>query len=116
MHAEIPRIHHGVNPDQHRPPRRTSHLGTDLRRIAPNLRRLGVAIEFPRSGAARRIEISKKEQMAVTVVTGVTDGDVGSDDGDTRNGEVTPGDGTVTGLEGRVPPEESLDDDDLPIF
>ncbi len=69
-------------------PKTASHLSTELRRLEPGLRAVGIDIEFARSGTGRQIRL--KAQNAVIAVTGVipptNSGFSGDGDGDGGDG------------------------------
>jgi hypothetical protein len=65
-------------------PRTPAAIGTELRRIAPNLREVGIEVEFVRGTRGRRtIAVGTRAQTAVTAVTPVAErNDGGSSDSD----------------------------------
>src|SRR5262249_24987436 len=54
-------------------PKRPDKLSGQLRRLAPNLRRIGINVEVQHDGKARWINITKTEKSSVTSGRGVKD-------------------------------------------
>jgi hypothetical protein len=60
-------------------------LSNVLRRLAPNMRAVGIEIGFGRTGRKRRIDIARVESKVVTIVTSADQGEEHRDAGDARD-------------------------------
>jgi hypothetical protein len=111
---EVARRHRGW-------PQTARALSGSLRRLAPDLRAVGLEVGFARTGRGRLVIIRRQGgAMSVTTVTSVTDGvlapSLGDADGDANDGPGAPGDANPNGqdarLEGR---SDGSDDSDAPV-
>jgi hypothetical protein len=99
-------------------PQTARALSGSLRRLSPDLRAVGIQVEFTRTGRGRTVTIRRGGEFCVTTVTTVTNGvvtpSVAGDDrpaeGDASDGAGVPGDANPNGQDAR--PERLCDDGD----
>ncbi len=88
--------------NQHGWPKNARTLGGQLRRLAPNLRRIGVVVEFGRTNSQRWVAIRKSRDSCVTIVTEPIFASQGGESGD-----ATGGDGDATSVTVTQPGESA---------